>query len=323
MTANSRHGPIVAGTWLIGVGLVFIVKQAMGVGWPEAWPLFVILVGAAGIVTTALRGVDGVAGLWAFTWPVVWVVVGVALFASTTGRLGQEPLDLIAEWWPVLLVVVGAWLLIGAVIPSRTRPEESLVVPLGAATTGAIRLRFGAGTLTAGRAAKGNLVDGTFEGGVVRRDLGGGAIELRQDTSFGVPWLDHRADWRVGLTGDVPLDLRVETGAARASLDLSDLRVTRLEVHTGASETRISLPRAAGMTTVRAEAGAASLTFEVPAGVAARVRSRMGLGSSQVDQALFPRSLDGYESIDYATAANRVELDIAGGVGSVRVMGVS
>ena len=318
-----RRGPIVAGTWLIGLGLVFIVRAALGLDWTEAWPLFVILVGAAGIVTTALRGFRGIADIWSFTWPVVWIVVGIALFASTTGRLGQQPLDLIAEWWPALLVGVGAWLLIGAVVPFGGRPEESLVVPLGAASSGAVRIRFGAGTLTIGRAASGNLVDGSFEGGVLRQDLGPAAVELRQDTAYGLPWIDHRGEWRVGLTGDVPLHLRVDTGAARASLDLSDLTVTGLEIHTGASETRVRLPRYGGATAVRAEAGASSLVFEVPAGVAARVRSRMGLGSTQIDQARFPRSVDGYESPDFPVARNRVDLDISGGVGSVRVVGVA
>ena len=126
--------------------------------------------------------------------------------------------------------------------------------------------------------------------------------------------------WRLGLTGDVPLDLRLETGAARATLDLGDLLVRRIELKTGASETRLRLPAAAGRTTVEAEIGAASLTIEVPPTVAARIRSRMALGTTDVDEARFPRSTDGFASLDWETAANRVELDLRGGVGSVRVV---
>jgi len=320
--SGARRGSIVAGVWLIGLGLVFIARGAMGVSWTEAWPLFVILVGAAGFVTTALNGVRGVAGLWSFTWPVVWVVVGIALLASTTGRLGQAPLDLIAEWWPAVLVAVGVWFILGSLIPIG-RPEEHLSLPLDPAAEADVRIRFGAGELVARRAAPGNLVDGSFTGGVVRRSLGPNRVELSQDTAFGMPWLDHGSDWDVGLTGDVPLDLRLDTGASRATLDLSDTRLRRLELHTGAAETRVRLPRAAGATSVRAETGAASLIIEVPDGVAARIRSRMGLGSTQVDQARFPRSADGYASPDYETAANRAEIDISGGVGSVRVTGMA
>jgi hypothetical protein len=45
----------------------------------------------------------------------------------------------------------------------------------------------------------------------------------------------------------------------------------------------------------------------------------MALGSTQVDESHFPRAGDGHESPDFATAPNRVEIDVRGGVGSVRV----
>ena len=80
------------------------------------------------------------------------------------------------------------------------------------------------------------------------------------------------------------------------------------------------MPRAGGVTSVRAESGAASLTFEIPAGVAARIRNRMALGSTQIDEARFPRIGDVYQSLDYATAENRIDMDIQGGVGSLRVI---
>ena len=150
---------------------------------------------------------------------------------------------------------------------------------------------------------------------------GPGTLELEQDTRYGLPWLDRRSDWNVGLTAEVPLDLKVDAGASRAVLDLHDLRVRLLELQTGASETRILLPRAAGATTVRAQAGAAALTIEVPDGVAARIRTRMALGSAQIDPTRFPASSGGYESPDYATAANRADIDVGGGVGSLRIVG--
>ena len=62
-----------------------------------------------------------------------------------------------------------------------------------------------------GPAVLGHLVDGTFEGGVVRKDRGPGRVELRQDTDYGMPWLDKRSDWSVGLCSEVPLDLDIQT----------------------------------------------------------------------------------------------------------------
>jgi len=318
---SAQRGPLIAGTWLVGLGLVFLIRQAMAIPWSEAWPLFVILVGVASAVGVALRGARGISGLWDFTWPVAWIVVGIVLLLSTTGRLGQGPVELAVEYWPWVLVVLGVWFVLGAILPGGA-PVETLELPLDGATEANVRIQFGAGELSSGVAAAGHLVDGDFRGGVVHRVDRPGSVRLEQDTSHGLPWLDHRSTWTVGLTAEVPLDLRIDTGAARARLDLTELNVRRLEVHTGASDTRVRLPRAAGATTVKAEAGAASLTFEVPSGVAARIRSRIGLGSSQIDETRFPRSGDGYESADYAGAENRVEIDVSGGVGSVKIVGI-
>lgn len=319
-TLGARRGSLIGATWLIGIGVLFLIKQAADLPWNEAWPLWVILIGLATFVTVAIDGRFRVTGIWAFTWPIVWIVVGVTLFLSTTARLGPDAGEVIARWWPWALVVLGVWFVIGAVAPVGRGLTESLVLPLGGAVDAAIRIRFGAGELKAHAAKGGHLVDGSFAGGVTERQEGPNRIELTQDTSYGLPWLGHRSDWDVGLTAEVPLDLRVDAGASRLLLDLRDLRVRNLELHAGASEARVVLPQAAGATTVRAETGAASLTLEVPSGVAARIRSRMALGNTQVDLARFPRTADGYESVDYATAANRVDIDVQGGVGSLRVV---
>jgi hypothetical protein len=259
------------------------------------------------------------AGAWWFAWPAAWIIVGVVLLASTTGRLGLEPGELIARWWPVLPIAAGLWFLLAAIWPGRSRPLETLRLPLGGIESGRIRIRFGAGSLRLGRSEAGTLVSGTFTGGVNVITHGPGAIELEPDLDFG-PWAwDRPFDWRLGVTGEVPLELRVETGAARATLDLEDLRVDRLDLRTGASETEVTLPRAAGATSVRVEAGAASVTINVPSGVAARIRSRMALGTTQVDQVRFPRTADGFASPDYERAEHRVDLELQGGVGTITV----
>ena len=53
MSARNR-GALIGGTWLIGLGIVFLVRQAMDLPWAEAWPLFVILVGVASLVTSII-----------------------------------------------------------------------------------------------------------------------------------------------------------------------------------------------------------------------------------------------------------------------------
>jgi hypothetical protein len=304
---------------LIGLGLVFLIREAANLSWSEAWPMFVILGGAGAFVSTAVRGRYGLSGVWAYTWPVAWLVVGALLLLSTTGNLASGPGELIGQWWPLALVVLGVWFLLGGIVP-RSGPSEALVLPIGGATEAKVRIQYGAGELTTHAAAAGNLVDGQFVGGVTHRQDGPGRVELRQDTTNGWPWFDRRFVWDVGLTPELPMDLRVDGGATRMVLDLRDLKLRSLELHTGASGTRVLLPRAAGATAVRAESGAAELVFEVPAGVGARIRSRMVLGSTQIDEGRFPPTALGYESLDYASAQNRVDIDVQGGVGSLKVV---
>jgi hypothetical protein len=140
------------------------------------------------------------------------------------------------------------------------------------------------------------------------------------DRIWSWPWDRPPFDWRLALTAEVPLRLSIETGAARTEADLTALRVTDLRIRTGAAETIVTLPRAAGWTRVDAQGGAAALAFRVPDGVALAIRGEVALGSFDVDEARFPRDTQGgWASPDYASATNRIELRAAGGLGSISV----
>ncbi|HEX9609374.1 MAG TPA: hypothetical protein VGA26_01185 [Candidatus Limnocylindria bacterium] len=316
--ARARPGTVIAATWLIGLGLIFLVRDFAGMSWGQAWPLFIVLVGV-GTLVGAVAGPRGMAvGAWSLVWPLAWIAVGVLLLLSTTGVLALGPMELVTRGWPLVLVGIGLWFLVAAVWPWRRPATESLTIPLDDATEAEVRLRFGGGQLDLHAARPGMLIDGTFIGGVTHRIIRPGAVEIEAAGAGGWPW-NGELRWDAGVTADVPLVLRVETGASRSSIDAGELRLRRLELKTGASQARVALPRAAGLTSVKVEAGAASVTIEVPAEVAARIRSGMALGSTVVDQARFPRSGDVYESPGFASAENRVEIEVEGGVGSVRV----
>ncbi len=319
MAGRPRGGALVAAAWLMGLGTIFLVRDYAGLSWGQAWPMFVMLVGLGMLASSVAWGPRHWSGSWWRVWPVAWIGVGFVLLMSTTGRLAVSPGDLVSHWWPLIPIGIGAWFLVAAVWPGRAVPSETVSLPLAGAQHAAVALRFGAGQLAVTRDRGGALLSGTGTGGIrVTRDRSG-SVDLQPDVAGGWVGWDRPLDWRLGLTGEVPLDLRVEMGAARAVLDLTDLQLRRLDLRMGASETRLRLPAAAGRTAVTAETGAASLAIEVPQGVAARIRMRMALGSVVVDEARFPRTADGYASPDWEAATNRVEIDIQGGVGSVRI----
>jgi hypothetical protein len=89
-------------------------------------------------------------------------------------------------------------------------------------------------------------------------------------------------------------------------------------VETGASQTNITLP-AHGRLRADFELGAASLRLNVPEGVSARIRVSQGVSDVKIDQARFPRSGDVYQSPDFDSAANAVEMKIEAGAAEIRV----
>jgi hypothetical protein len=252
-------------------------------------------------------------------WPLALITLGV-LFLLANFKVIPDVGEFIGKWWPAILILLGLEVLIGSLLPGRKSDVQNLSIDLGAISTADVKLDFGAGQLSIGPAASGKLVDGTFDGGVRHDESPDGRVHLRSDNG-GVwwSWGWQGFDWRVGLTREVPMSLRLDVGAAKSRLDLSDLKVTDLVLKTGASDTVIRLPKSAGMTTMKVESGAASVKLIVPDGVAARIRSTMGLGSSSIDQRRFPRNGEYYQSPDYDSATNKIDIRSEGGVGSISV----
>ena len=76
-----------------------------------------------------------------------------------------------------------------------------------------------------------------------------------------VPGDRNPAEMRLDLADAVPMELSLELGAVEADLDLSRLRLHRLDLQTGASEAtlRFDSPNPEAMMSMRLEVGAASL----------------------------------------------------------------
>jgi hypothetical protein len=259
-------------------------------------------------------------------WGGVIIVIGIVALVGNT--LDVNVWNLI---WPALLVLLGVWVILGVRLGRQTDVEaENAVITLDGAEEARVRISHGAGRLRIGPGAgPDEVASGTFGGGVdVRKTQTGQSLDLKlrmPPRGFpGIvvfPWGQGGAlDWSVKLTDRIPLSLRVSTGASDTRMDLTDLKVTELRMETGASSNRVALPAHAGYTNVDIDAGAASLDVLVPDGVAARIRISSGLSGISVDRGRFPRtSGKRYQSPDYDTAANKVDIRVDVGVGSVRI----
>jgi hypothetical protein len=258
-------------------------------------------------------------------WGSVILVVGILILFSNLGIFkGIDPWDLI---WPVILILLGVWILFGNLLRGSFRGETRQVsIPLGGATSARVKIGHGAGRLVIdSRAAPGELVSGTVVGEFFSKiDRTGGEVQVKlrpPDSIFTFPnwgW-SQGLEWTLGLARDIPLSLEIGTGANESILDLTNLQVIELQIHTGASATKVSLPARAGYTRVTCEAGVAGLELSVPSGVAARIRYRGGLSSLNVSAARFPHTDGEYRSPDYDSAENKVDIEVQMGVGSVDI----
>jgi hypothetical protein len=255
-------------------------------------------------------------------WPLLLILFGVLLLLDNFDIL---PGSVFGYIWPLVLIYFGISVLLSR--GSRPEPVEDSTT-LEGARSAAVALKHGAGELLVRGGAPADLLySGIFAGGVDKhfdRPADRLSVTLAGRTPDWFRWPGamfgpHGMNWDVRLNETVPLALSVESGASSTRLDLSSLRVTDLNIQTGASSTVVTLPARAGHTRARLSAGAASVDITVPEGVAARIKGMVGVGSLDVDQHRFPRHNGIYASPDFDHAENRVELDVEGGVGSVRV----
>ncbi len=253
-------------------------------------------------------------------WGGLLVILGVLFLLGTW--FGQIPWWQL--FWPGVLIALGVWILLGRTGWRRAAPvAESSVVTLEGARRARVHLHHGAGRLTIGAGtAPDQLLSGTFGGGLYVRSSREGDlldVDLRPREVGPWTWGPHGIDWAFNLNQEVPLSLGLETGASDMTLDLSGLRLSDLRLKTGASTTYLTLPANAGLTRAVIESGAATMTVQVPDGVAAQVRIRGALTGISVDTGRFPYTGQVYRSADYDTAANKVDIDVQTGVGTITV----
>jgi hypothetical protein len=260
-------------------------------------------------------------------WGLVFVIFGGLLLLN---NLGIFYFNLWRVFWPLLVILLGVWVLWQSFYEGEDFETKTASVPLEGAGEARIVMHHGAGELRVGAGAlAGDLVSGEYTGGI-QQSLNriGDRLDLTMKLpTEGFPFVfmpflwkpGNRIRWDVQLNAQVPISLEVNSGASDARLDLRETQVNELVIKTGASATQVVAPAQAGNTRIKVEAGAASVKIQVPEGVAARVEVDGGLLGVDVDQARFPKEGKVYQSPDYISATNKLEIKVSAGAGSISV----
>ncbi len=190
---------------------------------------------------------------------------------------------------PISALVLLAGVVTAGTLPRAASAQDRLELSTARQADGlksvTMRVEYGAGILTVRPARAGDLYDAHMRYDAARfspvrtfeRHEGSATVHLGLRSLSGkdgvhLDWKDlndenvgpdsrNAGSLEIGVSRDVPTDLRIAVGAARSRLDLGGLPLTNFSLETGASETKISFdqPNPGRMRELRIKAGAASL----------------------------------------------------------------
>jgi hypothetical protein len=287
--------------------------------------------------------------------PSILILIGVLLLLYNLGLVDWSVWSAIARFWPLIPIAVGLELILGrgsvsgaaAVIAilmiiaaaglalpflasggpiTRMRVDK----PLSGALSAEIRINMGVGALyLSSLPDSSDLISGTVETAARERltqdfSITGTNAHLVLSTE-NKDFLSlnlgrqHERKWDLALNDSIPMRLDIRTGVGEARIDLERILATDVELRTGVGKTDLTLP-ATGDVKAALSGGIGETVIHIPRGVAARIRTKTGIGSVQVD-GNYTRINGEYISPDFNTAKNRVDLEVKGGIGGIRIQG--
>lgn len=257
-------------------------------------------------------------------WGLTLLLLGGLMLANEMGVKLPNGTSLVELFWPFILIFGGIWVLVGVFVRGNVEVENASI-DLQSSTSADIKISHGAGELKVHSGANANeIAHGSFAGGLEHKATRNGdrlEVRMRPAKDFmDIPFFGPRnqLNWDVALNTEIPISLKLNLGANKSDLDLRDMNITNLEMDTGASDTKLTLP-SKGRFRADLDLGAASLEVIVPEGLSARIRASIGAVDMTINESRFPRNGSYYQSPDYETAANAVDMTIDAGAASIKV----
>jgi hypothetical protein len=269
---HSTFWPIV----LIAVGAIWLLNN---LGWlptpslwllPRLWPLLLIAVGLDLLVGRRWPALGALVGL-----ALVGLVIAVLFFGARWGLSGDE--QAFAPGWPVIHLNGGQ------------AQTDSYTAPLGSATSARLELHLQQGRTTV-KALTGStdLIQARLTHiGPVNFQVSGDrekTVLLDQDSADAITRWFASGDlpWDISLSPAIPLDLQISGGSGSANLDLSQLKLSALQLNSGSGSTEALLPAGQDSATpykARLRSGSGSARVVLPANAAVDLECTSGSGS--------------------------------------------
>ncbi|MBC8262829.1 MAG: hypothetical protein H8E47_01710 [Anaerolineales bacterium] len=290
----SLVGPVI----LIGLGVIFLLNSMGVLAW-SVWEAIFRL------------------------WPVLLIAAGLEIILSRLSAWGS----LLALVLTVAVLAGALWLLGPDIGTGQVVAGEEITQALGEASRAEVVIEPGVGALyIEALPESANLVEGVVRVGRGQRVKRHFAVAGKTATftlqtegaTFGpfIGWGDQWS-WKLGLAPEAPLGLEVSLSVGLADIDLTGLAVSDLKVSMGVGRTTVTLPDE-GRFQARIEGAIGETVIVIPTKLAARIRVDTGLAVSDLPDGYQQRD-DVYTSPNYASADDRVDLEVSQAIGKVTI----
>jgi len=309
-----RSSSVVFPLLLIGFGLLVLMRRWLPDfdPWPvlwKYWPLLLILIGAGMLWDRVQRQSDPER---APSFP-VGSTIGTVLFLLVLAFLLWHGHAYAQRNWMNISTGAGHHGHESQVVDQKDAKAVRMSVEMPA---GQLQIEGGAERLMEadfyqGAAWSAPSVDYSVEKGV-------GTLTISQQSASQL-MTNSDNNWKLKLSDEVPLELKVDVGAGRSDLNLSKVDLTRLELNIGAGQANVDLTGERGKdlhAEIHGGVGEAVIRLPKNVGVVATVHG--GLGS--VDVRGLKEEDDGqYVNAAYGKAPNTNRLTVEGGIGHIRL----
>jgi hypothetical protein len=347
---------ITLGLMLILLGVVFLIANLTpNISLGKLWPIFIIAWGLARLISGMIPPVRflrithglliGAVGaillcntfeilpfsFWfdlLSLWPVLLIVAGIAILGKVLDS------KIISALSPV--IVLAALLLsffYHGVIFKNHKFEEinsngfgsSFSKPYDSSISdGVAELKFPAGRLHLGATDKLYIIKGIGVKGSLRPrvelDRSGSSIRLSVKPGTGFPALNFTRNkgWNVSLSKDILWTINADAGISNADIDLSELKVRKLDLNGGISDTTVKLGDNTEQSGVAIDTGVSNMRVLVPKSSGIRLVMDGALSSKNFTNVTLNTVEENgrhvYETPGYDNAPKRIELDVDTGV---------
>lgn len=234
---------------------------------------------------------------------------------------------------------------------------QDFLEPLNGVKTTKVEIDPGDGNLTIDELIRSEqeLASGTLQY-LENRDLPTHTVDttnspaiLTLKASGGQPWIrlpwaacNSATDWQIHLNPRVISELTAHTDGGNINLNLTGMIITYLKADTGGGNIEALLPDQVanlnttvetgggniilslgnsftGRSAVRASSGAGDVTVRLPDDIAARIHASSGMGKIIIDSRFSKVDDTTYQSPDYESAINKVEITVESGAGNVTI----